>query len=142
MQSEFGVWGLLRDWVLGVGFEGFSTLSYAVLEASLHGDPASAIHWLLAGDYNLAVVVLRGALCVWEGGLGPWVPKHAAAADAVRAAADESMVNIPDGMLTCWSQLHTLTAAADHSQAVVPLLYVISLAVLVLLPAGPLVLKP
>ncbi len=40
------------------------------------------------------------------------------------------------------SQLHTLTAAANHSQAVVPLLYVITLAVLVLLPAGHLVLKP
>lgn len=44
--------------------------------------------------------------------------------------------------VTTLSQLHIHTAAADHSQAGVPLLYVITLAVLVLLPAGHLVLKP
>lgn len=44
--------------------------------------------------------------------------------------------------VTTLSHLHTHTSAADHSQAVVPLLYVITLAVLVLLPAGHLVLKP
>jgi hypothetical protein len=44
--------------------------------------------------------------------------------------------------ITISSLLHTHTAAADHSQAVVPLLYVITPAVLVLLPAGHLLPKP